>query len=227
MLEFRDIEGFEEYQITNDGRVYSKYKNIYKKLGVDKDGYHTVTLWKKGKPYFKRVNRLVAQAFINNPYGYEVVNHKNEIKSDNRVENLEWCSVYFNNIYSKAVPVVQIEPSGKVFKRYNSGKEAAQLLGINDTHINACCRGYQHNNTYKGYRWVYEKDYDPNKDYSFNVRQSARGKKICQFTMDGELVAEYDNAAATKANGFDPHYVADCCCGRKNHYRNYLWQFAE
>ena len=102
---WRDIANFEGlYLISNSGHVKSvaRYKRnnagtqfINERLRVlapDKDGYLKVCLSKDGKYYVRSVHRLVAEAFIPNPDNLPVINHKNEDKQDNRVENLEWCT---------------------------------------------------------------------------------------------------------------------------------------
>ena len=90
------------YQISNFGRIKNKYNKI-KKLSYDKDGYLRTSLYKNGKPKSVGVHRLVADAFIKNPNNFSQVNHKNEIKDDNVVENLEWCDINYNNRYSKRI----------------------------------------------------------------------------------------------------------------------------
>ena len=102
MEEWRDIKGYEGlYQISSEGRVKSKQritrnnqtiKEKIRKPKIDKDGYCCVSLWIDGisKEYF--IHRLVAQAFIPNPYNKPCIDHINTNKTDNRAENLKWCT---------------------------------------------------------------------------------------------------------------------------------------
>ena len=102
MEEWRDIKGYEGiYQISSEGRVKSKQritrnnhtiKEKIRKPKIDKDGYCCVKLWIDGisKEYF--IHRLVAQAFIPNPYNKPCIDHINTNKTDNRAENLKWCT---------------------------------------------------------------------------------------------------------------------------------------
>lgn len=102
---WKDIKGYEgRYQISNFGRVKSliyhkeKIMNIYnfRRDGEKGKGYWRVRLIKNSSYKYFFVHRLVAEAFIPNSNNYTTVNHINGIKTDNRVENLEWCSLKEN-----------------------------------------------------------------------------------------------------------------------------------
>lgn len=144
---WKEIPGFPDYQVSNFGRVMS-YRNQYGHGPriihgeKTKTGYIQVSL---NKRRFK-VHRLVALAFIPNPDGLPQINHKNEIKTDNRAENLEWCTAKYNINYgggimrsaiSRGKPVRCIE-TGEIFSSCN---EAGRQMGLDFSHIAKCCRG--------------------------------------------------------------------------------------
>lgn len=116
MLEvWRDVKWYEGfYKVSNLGRIKSverriklrgSYERLYEskimKCKVSKDGYYTIGLRMRGKREWKRIHRLVAEAFIENPLGYEVVNHIDGNKLNNNVDNLEWCTIEYNNNHAK------------------------------------------------------------------------------------------------------------------------------
>lgn len=100
------VKGFEMYyEISSSGRVKSVGSHHLCKKGIlntwlDKDGYERVGLSKKGKCVQRSVHRLVAENFIPNPDNKQQVNHKNGMRNDNRVENLEWVTDYENKRHS-------------------------------------------------------------------------------------------------------------------------------
>lgn len=157
--EFRDIEGYEgKYQVSNLGNVKSLN---YHRTGKEKIlkprnsscDYLFVRLYinGKGKNYF--VHRLVANAFIPNPNNLPQVNHKSEIKNQNTVDNLEWCTNEYNCNYgthNKRVgeknkngkcskPVLQFDLEGNFIKEWPSAMEIQRQLGYYQTYISACC----------------------------------------------------------------------------------------
>jgi hypothetical protein len=175
---WEDIKGYEGiYQISNLGRVkslkreieyigrnqYSSYKRkqiIEEKIlkySFDKDGYAQVGLAKDGKLKTKRVHFLVAQAFIPNPMNYDQINHKDENKTNNAVDNLEWCSVAYNNAYgSRSKKINQYDLKGNFIKSWKSAAEAAKELKLKKaSNITSCCKRRKYTNTAYGYIWRY------------------------------------------------------------------------
>ena len=152
MEEWRDIKGYKGYyQISNFGRVKSLPRDVgsnrcknetIMKTSLDKDGYEHLVLRKNGKQRHFRVNRLVAEAFLENPNNYLQVNHKDEDKTNNNVNNLEWCSAKYNVNYGsrteKASKKVICVTTGKIFK---SIAEASKYYNLRGNHISACCKG--------------------------------------------------------------------------------------
>ena len=99
---WKDCKGYEgKYQVSNFGRVWNVNNQKYLKPWISKGGYYLVNLMSKnGKIKHELIHRLVAIAFIDNPCNYPQVNHKDEDKTNNCVDNLEWCSRQQNVLHS-------------------------------------------------------------------------------------------------------------------------------
>lgn len=146
---WKDIEHYEGlYQVSSLGRikslrVYTKIINkeviktepIILKQGSDKDGYKLVGLTKNNIRKNKKVHRLVAQYFIPNPENKPTVNHKNKIKYDNRVNNLEWDSYRDNNIKKWLDVDNSSSFTGVCFKKANNNWTAHISLENKQRHL--------------------------------------------------------------------------------------------
>lgn len=161
---WKSIAGYDGlYEVSSIGRVRSLNYNHTGKIKVLKPrkictGYLVVGLHKNREKKLFKVHRLVAAAFIPNPDSKPQVNHKNEIKSDNRAENLEWMTAKENCNFGTrneriSKPVIQLTKSGKLVAEFKSITEAARQTGIAHSNIVSCCRGLL--KTTGGFVWSY------------------------------------------------------------------------
>lgn len=141
MTDFKKIEGFENYLIYSDGRVWSERTGKFLKPEINKSGYLIVDLRRNGEHNRRRVHRLVAEAFIPNPNNYPVVNHIDEDKTNNDISNLHWCTQQYNAEYSLGKEVIQYSLEGQFIKEWPSTREIERKLGCYNTEISKCCRG--------------------------------------------------------------------------------------
>ena len=188
---WKPIKGFALYQVSSFGAVRSisriRYSNLHpegnlirgKVLSPNKNvrsGYLSVTLCNGKTKQRLYIHRLVALAFLPNPYNLPEVNHKDENKSNNRLENLEWCSVLYNKHYGtgqqrrllsarlnkrgRCYPkkVLQFSLDGEYINSYNSSEDAARAIGHpkGGGQIRRCARGYSGTLQAYGYKWSYE-----------------------------------------------------------------------
>lgn len=184
---WKDIKGYEGYyQVSNMGRIKSvarerktkggglyQIKESIKKQELSKRGYLRTLLSKNKNMKHFQIHRLVAQAFVSNPYNKPEVNHINEDKTDNRVENLEWMTRTENQNHGTALermmntkiekgiikkmckPVLQYDLNGNFIREWGSTMEC-EKSGYNRGHVASCCRGEE--KTHKGYIWKYKEE---------------------------------------------------------------------
>lgn len=158
------IKGYEkEYMISDDGMVFRIEADGLRaiKNHIDRDGYYRVCLCKGSKKENFLVHRLVAVMFIPKvDNSYTVVNHKDENKQNNNVDNLEWCTVAYNNLYndgqlrrgnSRRKPVIAFKNGENI--RFESITEASKVLGTQHGNIISCLQGKR--KTAKGYSFIW------------------------------------------------------------------------
>ena len=176
---WKDIKDFEGiYQISTLGRVKRNkrktrdgrnLKEKYMRPYTDWNGYFKVTLTNKKVTKHFFVHRLVANAFIPNPNDLSQINHKDENKQNNCVDNLEWCTRLYNMNYGSTQEkkakksrkqVNQYDLNGIFIKKWNSIKEASNSLGINHANISSCCKNKYGRRSSGGFMWKYVKEVD-------------------------------------------------------------------
>lgn len=157
----KDIKGYEGlYAITSCGKVWSYLKNTFLKPYHHNSGYLSVNLYKNTNRKTCLVHRLVAEAFLPNPANLPQINHKDENKFNNCLNNLEFCSATYNinygmhnkriaEAFGKAVYCVELDCT------YKSLAEASRLLNISEGNISSAVRGNR--KTAGGYHWRWTK----------------------------------------------------------------------
>lgn len=176
---------YENYEISNFGTVRSvdrdnafiganalvSYRTVQKLSGkvlkqkTNKDGYKYIGLSNHGKTLYAKIHRLVAETFISNPNNYLVVNHIDEDKTNNRVDNLEWCTTKYNNQYGsrneKMLEINVFKPDGTLYNTFDSLRGASECLGISRKTIKKFCNNEKQvfrtggkNTEFKNYKFV-------------------------------------------------------------------------
>ncbi len=162
-----DINGFEGiYEVSNLGRIKSLKCDRSKilKPKLTNYGYHTIGLYMEGKQITFKIHRLVAIAFIINPQNRKVVNHINGIKTDNRANNLEWCT-YMDNAQHAVdtgllksnnkrviyINVRQIDDNGNVVNTFKDIHDAIEKENVCGSSLYRCIT--KQANKHHGYRW--------------------------------------------------------------------------
>lgn len=162
---WRDIKDYEGlYQVSNLGRVkslkYGKEKILkgYKYRG----GYLRVDLYKERKVKHFPIHRLVASAFINNPNNLPQVNHKDEDKTNNCAENLEYCDSSYNTNFGtrneriaekNKIKILQFTKDGELVRKWDSASQVERVLGFYHSDISKCCNGKR--KSVGGFKWCY------------------------------------------------------------------------
>ena len=179
---WKTIPEYPNYEVSNFGNIRSKIRfvarngNVARLPGCDLKkrlitGYERVTLYNGSRNEHKQffVHRLVADLFVPNPCQYPCVNHKDECRTNNHADNLEWCTHKYNSNYGTAIerrvkhqdwesiarkqsiPIEQCDRNGNVIATWNSMMECERETGFSSNGISRCCSGYL--KTFKGYVW--------------------------------------------------------------------------
>lgn len=243
--EWKDVKGFEgKYQVSNLGRVRSLDRTSVDKAGrihhtkgmILKDspnnekGYYRVSLSDGHRNYTHyEVHRLVALHFVP---GYKeglVVNHKNEIKTDNRAENLEWCTYQYNLNYSDVIawkrkPVYQYDMKGNFIAKHRCCADVEKMMG---TYQGAMVHVMYESKTkiWKGYRWSFDpKSIEEWKEIARKYKTSRR--MVAQLTDDRTQIATFSSLKEAADNvGVTSSAIYHCCNGDTLRAGKYKWEY--
>ena len=231
---FKTIGVNPKYEVNEQGVVRNKTTLHELSLCLNTQGYYEVCLYNNGKDKYYRVHRLVAEAFIPNPDNLPCINHKDEDKTNNCVENLEWCTVAYNNAYGtrqercdimRGRPVVALK-NGIVWKTFPSIVSAAKELNCNPSLIGHVLRGWD--KTARGYEWRYLTEHTnktmitgkKTKYYKRYTPKGYRGKPIELWNKE-EFVRRFDSIAeASRETGIRKDTIREALSVSKK------WRFA-
>lgn len=223
------------YSVSDNGQVRNdttnrilkqQTSNEYKKVQLSLGSGQTVNL---------NVHRLVATAFIPNPENKPVVNHKDGVRYNNSVDNLEWVTYSENGKHAhetgligaqKMRPVRQFNLDGKWLMDFKSATEAARQCECQQSKITEVCKGNR--KTAGEYQWRYV---DSNIESLPPVQQRTNiKKKVAQYTKDGELIAIYSSyrEAAIAVDG-TPSAISRICSNTKglHTHKGYVWKIVD
>ena len=226
----KEYEGY--YEVSNLGRVRSidriingKKPYIIKgrilKHKVSNKGYCEVSLVKNGKQKSFRVHKLVAETFIPNPKNLYSINHINENKLDNRVENLEWCTPKYNiSEYYKHRMLIYQYNKMSLIKVWNSLTEAAEAIQGTKSGIYHCCEGDL--KTYKGFIWFRK---IPTEE-ELNERNTNNNKiKVSLYSADLKLIKSFNSMEeAAKYANCNSSFISMCCSGIRKTKSGNIWK---
>lgn len=171
-IEFYKLKDFGDYYVSKSGNVYSKKSKKILKPQLHRQGYLLLSLYNGKKFITKTIHRLVAQQFISNPNSKSQINHINGDKSDNKVENLEWCTngenqkhayKYLNKIncnknkfgklHHNSKKIKQLDLNGNLIKIWDSMSDINRELNLSKGRIYDACNKIT--KTSRGFIWEY------------------------------------------------------------------------
>lgn len=162
---WKTMKEHNNYEISNYGKVRNKKTGRIRKTTINNKGYEQIIVYINKKPKTYYIHRLVASNFIENPNNYKEVNHLDENKLNNNVNNLEWCNGEYNLHYGTRVnrilkakeptfkQIIQKDLQGNVIRVWKSIREIQEKTNYNKQSIHYCCSGRY--KTSNGFIWKY------------------------------------------------------------------------
>ncbi len=235
-IEERPIPGHENYTTDKYGDVYSRRSGkVYKlKQFVSNTGYKIVTIYSSpdNKKKITGVHRLVAAAWLNNPEQKPMVNHKDGVRTNNKLKNLEYVTAKENSIHAIKTglkkpfmrPVVQLNKDSSFVAEYQSSDEAYKSTGINASSISSVCRKIR--KTAGGFIWVFKENYKSPKPKKIQLRRSD-SKVIEKYDLDGNFIESYPSIMeAAKQNNCGAAGISLTCSGKQKSAKGMVWKYA-
>ena len=244
--EWRDVVGYEGlYQVSNLGRVKSLSRGTNKnqhtnntrimKQHIASSGYLSLCFEVDTKKEFLSIHRLVANAFLPNPNNLPCVNHKDENKLNNKVDNLEFCTYKYNSNYGTikerklktqrenskySTRVFQYDLGGQLLKEWNSIYDIFDTMSKRRLIYECCIRkrgsGY-------GYQWRFCDDCDDIKPYKIVAHN--RRVVLC-FNKNMIFLREYDSVTdAAKALAVSESNIVLCCKGTQKTVKGFIFRY--
>lgn len=218
-------------EFSNLGNYRFVDEKRHKEKRLNSHGYYIIPIYHHNKLHNVLIHREVAKLFINNPNPkkYDCINHKDEVKTNNSVDNLEWCDRAYNNNYgthnakvakSHSKPIEQYTLDGEFVREWDSATTAAKELCCAQSAINWCCLRKPKYNSYHGYLWRYKGD---TRELKYKY-----GKTIIMMSKENEPIKEFFNiTSAVKETGISATSISNVLAGRSKTAGNYKWKLKE
>lgn len=244
---FKGVDFTGYYEVSTFGRLRSldrwidtkfgkRFKNgiIFKltpqRTGQSKGYVQAVLYGSNNQQRVANIHRLVAYAFIPNPNNYPQINHKDENPSNNNVNNLEWCTSYYNNHYlnhlnnvseAERMPVVQLDYDGNVIKVWDRITDV-DLFGLQHSKVSNCLNGKRevHANSV----WILKDKFDKLTKGEIIEICRQKDKRYVQLDKDYNIIHVWISASeAARELGFTASGICNCAGGRWLFYKGFRW----
>jgi len=222
----RQIEGFDNYYITPDGKIYSEWYQQYLHTQINSDGYEYVTLKNKKKKRFQ-IHSLVAKYFIGDiGESNDQINHIDHNRANNNINNLEYVTASQNGHHKfingrnaqMTRKIWQLDLDGNILNTYDSIADAARKNNLTYSSLGGAVQGRL--KTLKGYRWQYFDTpilpLEPNK---LNTR------KVVVYYDDGISILFDSVKEAAKEYNMDTRRISDACKSSRK-YKDHVFTYA-